>query len=141
MRKAHACGLLPLLSLSLLFVGMLLPVRGLASSKTCNDTAGMPLTDGDATTDLEVTGPCEVKAGTYTYRNVNIYKKPGATTGGSLTFDDAKIDLFAESILMENHGCLIAGIVAPQAILESPVRPTTDAASRRRSGRPTRLRR
>jgi hypothetical protein len=101
---------------------MLLPGRGLASAKTCNDTAGMPLTDGDATTDLEVTGPCEVKAGTYTYRSVNIYTKPGAvcpqpgaTTCGTLTFDDAAIDFFAESIVIENDGSMIAGSEAGPA--------------------------
>jgi len=33
----------------------------------------------------------------------------GALQGGSLTFDDAKIDLFAESILIENGGSMIAG--------------------------------
>jgi len=65
------------------------------------------------TTDLEVTGPCEVKAGTHTFQNVNIYKNSGTQIGGSLTFDDAKIDFFAESILIENNGSLIAGVSNP----------------------------
>ena len=53
--------------------------------------------------DLVVTGPCTVGAGTYQYRNVNIYG------GGSLTFDDAVIDFWAYGIIVENEGSLIAG--------------------------------
>jgi hypothetical protein len=53
--------------------------------------------------DLEVTGACTVGAGTYHYRNVNIYN------GGSLTFDDAVIHFWAYNILVENNGSLIAG--------------------------------
>jgi hypothetical protein len=68
----------------------------------------MALTSGDASTDLLVTGPCEVKAGPYTFRNVNIY------SGGSLNFDDepSGIDFFAESILVENGGAFVAGSAA-----------------------------
>ncbi len=107
--------LLLLISLSALFVGALLPVRGFAATPTltpaatCNDTTGNPLPAGDQNTDLVVTGPCRVKAGTYTFHNVNIFMNSGALQGGSLTFDDAKIDLFAESILIENGGSMIAG--------------------------------
>src|SRR5713101_455975 len=103
--------LLLLIGISLLFAGALLPARGFAA--TCDDTAGEALPAGNSTTDLEVTGPCEVKAGTYTFRNVNIYKKSGATTGGSLTFDNANVDFFAESIVIENGGSMTAGTEKP----------------------------
>lgn len=52
---------------------------------------------------MEVTGPCTVGPGTYQYHNVNIYH------GGTLAFSDAKIDFWAESILVENQSSLIAG--------------------------------
>jgi cell migration-inducing and hyaluronan-binding protein len=102
---------LRLIGVSVLLIGLLLPIRGFAAITiaTC-DGAAHPLPAGNATTDLEVTGPCEVKAGTYTFRNVNIYRKAGAATGGgALTFDDANTNFFAESIVVENHGSLIAG--------------------------------
>ena len=66
---------------------------------------GGPLAPGRGG-DLEVTGPCSVSGGTYQYRNVNIYG------GGALTFSDAVIDFWAQSILVENHGSLIAGSAA-----------------------------
>ena len=59
--------------------------------------------------DLEITKPCSVPAGTYKYRNVNIWD------GGVLTFledagDDKKgIHFWATSILVEDQGSLIAG--------------------------------
>ena len=62
--------------------------------------------------DLEVTGPCTVPAGNYYYGNVNIFKKKGATTGGILSFNDATIDFWANSILVENAGTLRAGVAA-----------------------------
>src|ERR1700730_7972091 len=96
------------ISMSLLFVGAFLPVRWFAA--TCDDNiAWETLPAGNSTTDLEVTGPCKVKAGTYTFRNVNIYKKSGATSGGSLPFDNANVDFFAESIVIENGGSMTAG--------------------------------
>jgi len=66
---------------------------------TCTTGAIAPGTGED----LEVTGPCTVGAGTYQYRNVNIYG------GGSLTFEDAVIDFWAYGIIVENEGSLIAG--------------------------------
>ena len=60
--------------------------------------------------DLEVTGPCKVPAGNYYYRNVNIYSTKMGTAaspvppGGTLTFQDAAIDFWANSILVENGG-------------------------------------
>lgn len=54
--------------------------------------------------DLIVTGPCNVKAGTYHYRSVNIYGENAA-----LTFEDEIIDFWAYAIIVENKGSLIAG--------------------------------
>jgi hypothetical protein len=57
--------------------------------------------------DLEVTGNvCTVKAGVYNFHNVNIFN------GGTLAFEDAVIDFWAESILVENEGSLTAGSTA-----------------------------
>ena len=60
---------------------------------------------------LIVSGACEVAGGaggagnaqSYYYGNINIVK------GGSLTFDDAQIDFWASSIIVENKGSLLAG--------------------------------
>jgi hypothetical protein len=59
--------------------------------------------DRDDPPDLEVTQPCTVGAGHYYYKNVNIYGN------GTLTFLDEKIDFYAQSILIEKGGSLIAG--------------------------------
>jgi cell migration-inducing and hyaluronan-binding protein len=86
--------------------------RGLApAAETCTSGAIPP---GDGTKDLEVIGPCTVSGGLYQYQNVNIYKdvaKGGAANGGSLTFTDATgaINFWVNSILIEDHGELIAG--------------------------------
>ncbi len=77
---------------------------GSPGATTCS---GGALTPGNGE-DLEVTGMCTVGVGTYQYHNVNIYG------GGTLAFGDAKIDFWAESILVENQSSLIAG---------SPTRP------------------
>lgn len=54
--------------------------------------------------DLEVTNNCMVsEAGTYRYKNVNIYD------GGTLEFKDADIDFWAKSILVEKDSSFIAG--------------------------------
>jgi hypothetical protein len=60
--------------------------------------------------DLEVTALCKVPAGTYYYANVNIYRKSGVSAGGTLSFTDATIDLWANNILVENGGTLRAGV-------------------------------
>ena len=78
---------------------------------TCTSGAIEP---GDGTKDLRVIGPCTAGGGLYKYKNVNIYKDVtagGDANGGSLTFMDAKgaIDFWANSILVENNGALIAG--------------------------------
>lgn len=81
-------------------------------SAPANCTGGMLPTGSMASpTDLIVSGPCEVTGGsggagnatTYYYGNINIIK------GGSLNFDDAQIDFWASSIIVENQGSLIAG--------------------------------
>ena len=71
--------------------GTLAPGRGedLILSMSCRVTG--PQGDGD-------TNPHK-----YHYGNINIIK------GGSLTFDDARIEFWAKSILIENGGSLIAG--------------------------------
>jgi hypothetical protein len=98
-----------LVALSFLLIGMLLPGRGQAV--VCNDSTGNNLPAGDATTDLQVTGPCEVNGpGPYIFHNVNIYTAAGSS--GNLNFNDAVIDFFAESILIENGGSMIAGSAA-----------------------------
>src|SRR5712672_2491255 len=76
--------------------------------KTCcglnaNDTMG----PGNADTDLLVIGgTCGVNAGTYMYSSINIIN------GGVLQFNDAKIDLWARNIIVEDTGTLRAGSVA-----------------------------
>lgn len=75
-----------------------------AVAATCTGGSLPVKIDGE---DLEVTGDCTVGAGTYKYGNVNIYgteQKPA-----SLTFQDATIEFWAKSILVENHGSLLAG--------------------------------
>jgi hypothetical protein len=85
-----------------------------ASTATIDDCASgelTPMTMPPLGTpkDLEVTAPCRVPAGTYYYGNVNIFRKKGVTVGGTLTFDDATIDFWANNILVENLGTLRAG--------------------------------
>src|SRR5260370_22574379 len=63
-----------------------------------------------AVNDLEITGDCTVPAGSYYYGKVNIYQKPDTQTGGNLTFNDATINFWANSILVEKGGTLRAGI-------------------------------
>ncbi len=67
---------------------------------------------GTMSTDLRINGiKCTVDgtgmaggvAGSYVYRNVNIYN------GGTLTFDDKQIDFHAHSILVEMNSTLAAG--------------------------------
>ena len=84
--------------------GTLAPGRGedLILSMSCRVTG--PQGDGD-------TNPHK-----YHYGNINIIK------GGSSTFDDARIEFWAKSILIENGGSLIAGL--------SRRRSATRAASR-----------
>lgn len=70
---------------------------------TCNGGTLSAGTGGD----LEVTGVCNVPAGTYRYRYVNVWG------GGDLHFADAVIDFWASSILVESGGSLTAGTPTP----------------------------
>jgi hypothetical protein len=86
------------------------PITNSAAAATCTG----PLKSGKTPPeDLDVTGACTVGAGTYKYKNVDIYG------GGSLAFADAAIDFWAASIIIENKGTLTAG-VAPDGTI-SPV--------------------
>ncbi len=53
--------------------------------------------------DIVIDHNCNVPAGTYQYGNINIIK------GGTLNFQDANINFWAKSILIQNEGSLIAG--------------------------------
>ena len=109
-----------LLCLTLLLLATLFSGRAMAlTTLTCDDSKGKPLVANDAasgmTTDLEVTGPCEVKGSAsapslkYYFHSVNVYIAPSAVSGGSLNFDDALTDFYAENIVVESGGALIAG--------------------------------
>jgi G8 domain len=94
-----------IVSTALLVVAVVGSMLAQAATVTCPPAGTMTATSlppGDGE-DLEVTGPCTVGVGTYRYGNVNIYG------GGSLAFEDAGIDFWVMSILVENDGSLIAG--------------------------------
>jgi G8 domain len=89
-----------------------------AGNLVCNETkctcSGGAIDPGDGTRNLDIIGHCTASSGLYQYKNVNIYKdvlSGGAQDGGSLTFTDATgaINFWANSILIENDGALIAG--------------------------------
>jgi len=95
----------------------------LGIGEDCNGNGVMPnpnpnhiLPAGTKDTDLRINGiTCTVDgsgmsggvAGSYLYRNVNIYN------GGTLTFDDKQIDFHAHSILVEMNSTLEAGATSP----------------------------
>ena len=74
---------------------------------TCGKSGKESLPAGDYTSDLHVVGPCvadgKLGGGTYKYHWVFIHK------GGTLTFNDVQLDLYASSILVLNGGTLKAG--------------------------------
>lgn len=78
-----------------------------AQPTICNNQV-LPAGNGG---DLLVTGMCTVDgtapSGTYLYKNVNIIST--GTSNGTLLFQDAVINFWAESILVENNGSLLAG--------------------------------
>ena len=87
---------------------------------TCPDTNSDPLGFGNAGTDLVVKGgTCVVDgstpSGEYMYHNINIVK------GGVLQFNDAKIDLYAANIIIENKGTMRAGTVDPNTGVITPI--------------------
>ena len=72
--------------------------------------SGSLLPGGSATTDLKIDNACTVtgdarRVGVYVYHNVNI------VAGGTLSFEDTRIDFHAESIIVENGGTIKAGTV------------------------------
>ena len=77
---------------------------------TCPENGNNILQPGNGE-NLDVTGMCMVGAGTYNYGFVNIYN------GGELIFDDANIDFWASSILIENNSSLIADSIGENGIL------------------------
>jgi len=88
---------------ALFLAGFVPSQSAVAATRTITVTTGaLPSGDGE---DLIVnTGTVLVKPGVYKYHNVNIYG------GGTLQFEDAgNIDFWAESILVENNGTLVAG--------------------------------
>jgi hypothetical protein len=79
------------------------PSLSATATTTCT-TGALPPGSGE---NLIVSGgTCTVKAGTYQYQNVNII------SGGTLLFLDTKIDFWAQSILIESAGSLVAGTAA-----------------------------
>ena len=74
---------------------------------SCGKSGQQPLPVGDYNSDLHVVGPCVADGtlgiGIYKYHWVFIHN------GGTLTFDDAKLDLYASSILVLYGGTLKAG--------------------------------
>ena len=94
--RARSVGLL----IPLAVLGLVLCATASAQTTTCT-TGSLPEgTGGDL---IVSTGTCMVGAGTFQYHNVNII------SGGTLLFTDNNIDFWAESILVENTGSLIAG--------------------------------
>jgi hypothetical protein len=92
--------------LAIVFAG-----RAMADAQTCDSST--PLQKNDPTTgktiDLVVSGMCEVKGATtgsplsYYFHSVNI------VNNGTLTFDDALTNFYAENIVVEYGGSLTAG--------------------------------
>ena len=87
---------------------------------TCPDTNNDPLGFGNAGTDLVVKGgTCVVDgstpSGEYMYHNINIIG------GGVLQFNDAKIDLYAANIIIENKGTMRAGTVDSNTGVITPI--------------------
>jgi hypothetical protein len=97
------------------FFALLLAIAFLSTSTSaqptiCNNQV-LPAGNGG---DLIVTGMCTVDgtapSGTYLYKNVNIISS--RMSNGTLLFKDAVINFWAESILVENNGSLVAGTPA-----------------------------
>jgi len=59
--------------------------------------------DAGAGEDIVINSACSVGAGIYHYGNVNI------VSGGTLSFQDKEIDFWAQAIVVENGGSLLAG--------------------------------
>ena len=90
--------------------------RAATNDETCPNPNGDPLGPGNAAVDLVVkNGTCMVNAGPYMYHNINILN------GGILQFSDAKIDLNAANIIIENGGTMRAGTVDANTGVITPI--------------------
>ncbi|MGA3317101.1 MAG: hypothetical protein ABSC64_11765 [Candidatus Korobacteraceae bacterium] len=106
------------LALGGLLVAIVLCPAAAAQSSSCSNgvckctTGALPNGNGE---DLEIyTGTCTAHGGIYSFHNVNIYG------GGTLSFaDDGPIDFWAESILIENRGSLVAGLASSAGAYKS----------------------
>lgn len=92
----------------LFFILLAASVFSPAYSQSCDENGNLLPGNGE---DLEITTTCMVSAGTYNYGYVNIYN------GGELIFDDAVIDFWAESILIEKDSALIADSIGNNGLL------------------------
>ncbi len=85
----------------------------------CGKAGQESLPAGDYTSDLHVVGPCvadgKLGNGKYKYHWVFIHK------GGTLAFNDAKLDLYASSILVLNGGTLTAGKATVDGSITGPI--------------------
>jgi len=95
-----------ILFLTFVFTSFISPVYS-QSVATC-DSGSLQPGNGE---DLEIITTCMVGAGTYNYGYVNIYN------GGELIFDDAVINFWAESILIEKDSALIADSIGNNGLL------------------------
>src|SRR5262245_17239494 len=101
MHSRHSLEALPRrAAASVLLLVVLALATGAAAQCPPPGSTALPAGTGE---DIEITTPVAVCAGTYHYRNVNVYG------GGSLTFADAAIDFWATSILIESQGAIVAG--------------------------------
>ena len=92
------------LSMAILLSGFLM-LPNLASAQDTDTCADGTLDPGDGSKDLLILAPCNVGAGEYMYRYVNVINN------GTLNFLDegAETDFWAKSILVEAGGTLKAG--------------------------------
>lgn len=94
------------LSITILLSGFLILPNSALAQEVENDFCDKGTLDrGDGTKDLLITAPCNVGAGEYKYRNVNII------ANGVLNFMDEgpETNFWAKNILVENGGTLKAG--------------------------------
>ena len=107
LRPASLSGAMSLAMTIAVLTAFCLCSANLSSAATCS---GQLSPGGSKTTDLLVNGTCTVigrdrGVGVYVFRNVNII------AGGTLSFEDTRIDFHAENIIVENGGTLRAGRV------------------------------
>lgn len=82
---------------------MLLPAGSRPAFADDADTCAGGVLQAGSGGDLVITAPCAVKAGNYQFRDVHVL------AGGTLSFEDARIEFWAANILVEKDGSLIAG--------------------------------